>query len=114
MDGNLACLRAEDKALDAYEVANVEQTLEDGIIHGLIFARADVVAGDVDLYSAFGVLYLSERSFSHDASAHQSSCDTYLTLRLIVVEVLAYVRTECVRGILCGRIGFDAHVAQFL
>ena len=57
MDGNLTHLRAENEAADADEVANVEQLFEYGVIQFRVrWIGADVVAGDVDLDAAGGVL----------------------------------------------------------
>ena len=56
MYGYLARLCAEYETLDAYEVANVKQTLEDCIVKLFILVRAKVVAGNVHLDTAFGIL----------------------------------------------------------
>ena len=58
VDGKLTGLGDEGVALDAHEVADVEEFLEDGVVHGLVLAGADLVALDIDLNPAFGVLQL--------------------------------------------------------
>ncbi len=54
--GKLSCLCVEGKALDAYDISYIEQPLEYGIVHGLVFSRADLVALDIYLYPAGRVL----------------------------------------------------------
>ena len=51
MYGNLACLCAENKTLDTYEVTYVEESLEQYIVCILVFTRAQVVACDIYLYT---------------------------------------------------------------
>ena len=76
--GELAGLGDEGVALDAHEVADVEELLEDGVVHGLVLAGADLVALDIDLNPAFGVLQLDERGGAHDAAAHHPAGYGYL------------------------------------
>ena len=52
MYADFACLCSEYEAFNADEVADVEQSFEDLIIHVLVFAGADVVACDINLYSS--------------------------------------------------------------
>ena len=57
MDGDLAHLRTENEAADTDEVADVKQLFEYGVIQFRVgWIGADVVAGDVDLDAAGGVL----------------------------------------------------------
>ena len=57
VDRNLAHLCAENEAADADEVADVEQLFEYGVVQFRVgWIGADVVAGDVDLDAAGGVL----------------------------------------------------------
>ena len=66
----LACLGDEGEALDADDVTDVEKLLPDGVVHGLVFARANLVALDIDLDSPRAVLQLAEGGGSHYAAAH--------------------------------------------
>ena len=56
MDTDLARLGTEYEALDADEVAYVKQFLEYGVVQFLVVTGAEVVAGDIHLDAAFGVL----------------------------------------------------------
>ena len=56
----LACLGDEGEALDAYDVTDVKKFLEYGVVHCLVFSRADLVSLDIDLDPAGFVLKLHE------------------------------------------------------
>ena len=73
MDANLARLRAEHIALDADEVAQVEELLEDGIVESGVLAICESVTSDVNLYSSFRVLQLCESCLAHDALRHDAA-----------------------------------------
>ena len=114
MDADLARLGAEDKTLHADEVADVEQFLEDHIIEILILIGTQIVASDIYLNTAFGVLDLCKGGLSHDTAAHHTSGDAHLTWFVFVTEIVTDVCREGIGGVFCGGIGVNAHVAQFL
>ena len=114
MHADFARLCAEDEALHADEVAQVQQALEDDVIHIFVLVRADVVAGDVHLDTSLGVLQFDERGFAHDASAHDASGDGHLARLGVILEVGFDVRREGVGYVLCRRIGFYAHGTQLV
>ena len=70
VNGELTGLGDEGIALYADEVTYIQQLLEDGIVHRLVLARTDLVALDIDLNPALGVLQLDKRGGSHDTAAH--------------------------------------------
>ena len=53
MNGNFAHLRTEYETFDSDKVADIEQLLENDVIQIFVFFRANVIARDVNLYSAF-------------------------------------------------------------
>ena len=81
VDGDLAGLGLEDKALDADDVADVHS------LEALVGFLADLVAGDVDLDAAVSVLDVAEGGLAHDALEHHAACDGDV-LVLELVEVL--------------------------
>ena len=97
MDGQLAGLGNEGKTLDAHDVADVEEFLEYGIVHRLVFAGTDFVAFDIDLDTAALVLEFHEGSGAHDAAGHDAARDAD------VVEI-AFFRVKTRQDILCGGI----------
>ena len=107
-------LGAEDKSLHAHDVAQVEQALEDGIVHLLIVAGADVIARHIDLHTSLGVLQLHERGLSHDASAHDTARNRYLARLGIVVEFSFYISRKSVGYILCCMVWLDTHGTQLI
>ena len=92
----LARVGDECEALDADEVAYVEQFLEDGVVERRVALGADVVAADVYLYAARVVLQFKERGAAHDAAAHDAAGDAHVGV------VGGVVGREPV-GDLCGR-----------
>ncbi len=60
MDGDFARLGAEHVALNANEVADVEQLFEHHVVEVLVFAGAQLIAVDVNLNAAAGILQLHE------------------------------------------------------
>ena len=103
----------EREALDAHEVADVEQFFEDRVVERRIAFGADVVAADVDLNTARVVLQFEERGAAHDAARHDASGDAYLLEILfgvvVVVGDLARRGRHLVAG--CG-VGFDAQFTE--
>ncbi len=114
MDGDFARFGAEHEALDAHEVAYVEEFLEDVVVEALVLAGADVVAAHVDLYAAFAVLELHEGGFAHDASAHDAAGNGHGARLGIVAEILLYLGRASRHGKLFGGIRLYAAVAQRL
>ena len=132
MDANLARLCAEHIALDADEVAQVEELLEDGVVEGGVLAICESVTSDVDLDASFRVLQFCKSCFAHDALRHdaagyadvsavlgcRSLADVISFLVLAddgqVNKVFLYLRAESVCGVLCSGIRVDAQVAQLL
>ena len=112
MDRDFTRLRAKDKALDADEVAQVQQFLEDHVVQVLVLVRAEIVAGDIDLYPALRVQQFCETGFSHDAAAHHAASHTHLPgLRSILLEMLFYLPRISVDGIFSCGIRVDTHLA---
>ncbi len=111
MDGDFACLGAEHEALDAYEVAEVEEFFEHHVIEVGIVGWAYFVARYVDLYASFGILELDERGLAHDAAAHHTSGYAHVALWCVVGEGVEYVGRESVGRVFGGRVGVDTHVA---
>ena len=60
VNGNLAHLGAEHKALYADKVAYVKKFLEHYIVQVLVLSRAKVIAAYINLNTAFGVLKLDK------------------------------------------------------
>ena len=114
MHRNLTGLGAECKSSHTDEIAYVHQFLEHLIIHVLVVARTNVVAGDINLYAAFGVLKFGKTGFAHYPTAHQPAGYAYLTRLVPVIELILYVNGKSVCGIFCCGIRIDAHLAQFL
>ena len=115
MDTYFARLRTEDEALDADEVAQVEQAFEHRVVQFLVLTRTDVVARHVNLDAPFRVLELHEARLAHDAAAHHAPRDAHLAgLRRIVGEFVFYVDRESIRGVSRGGIRVDAHRPEFL
>ena len=113
VDRDLTGLCLENETTDADDITNVEQFLEDRVVHIFVLTRADVVASDIDLDTAFAVLKLHETGFAHDTAAHHTSGDDDLRL-LSLLEVLLDVGAESCYGELCSGVGVDAHLAQLL
>lgn len=89
MDRDFAHLRAEGKAFHSDEVTDVQEALEDGVIHGLVLVGANLVALDIQLDTAFRILQFAERGGTHDAAAHDTACHgDFLELFEVVVVKL--------------------------
>lgn len=118
MDGDLAGAGAEHEALDAYEVADVEQLLEDFVVQGLVVAGAEVVAADVYLDAAAAVLQLHEGGLAHDAAAHDAPGHAHAARRLVLALGIAEVGLDLVavarHGILGGGVGLYALAPESL
>ena len=113
MNRDLARLRLENIAFHTYEVADVEKLLEYLIIEVLVLARANIVAGDVNLNSALAVLELHEAGLAHHAAAHDAPCDGDIALLILLESGYDVLRIGIHRELGCG-IRVNAHVAQLL
>ena len=85
----------------------------------LCYGCLDVVAGDIDLNTSFGVLDLDERGFSHDSLGHQTSGDTYGVTRVPNAFTFIYksglnIGRKTGYLILGRRIGINPHVSHRL
>ena len=109
MDAELAGLGDEGVALDSHHVTDVEEFLPHGVVHGLVLARADFVALDVNLDAAGLVLEFSERRCAHYATAHDTPRDAHVReVALLGIIILSYVFGGLVYRIKCCRIRIDA------
>ena len=115
MDGSLAHLGDKDKAGNTNDVAYVKQAFEDGVVHCLVFTWAYLVAFDVKLYAAIGVLQLHEGSGTHYAAAHNTTCYADILELAIVLRIfLQYLCAVGVHFIKCGRIGINTQFFQLV
>ena len=118
----LTHLGAEDKALDADEVADIEQLFENDVVHLLLdgrrrlafgYRRLDIIAADIHLNAAFAVLQLDKRSLTHNTLTHQTTCDTnrllvpFVKMRFDVGRMTGHFILRC-------RVGIDPHVPHRL
>ena len=116
MNGRLAHLGLKYKALDTHVVADVEQLLEDRVIHRLVLAGADVVALYVDLHSTRAILYICERRLTHHPLEHDSTRQgDLLKVALLLIEVDKDIGHLCIDVKVLGGVRIDtglAHAAQ--
>ena len=113
VDGQLARLGDEGEALDAHDVADVQQFLEYGIIKGLVLAGADLVPLDIDLDASRVVLQLHEGSRAHDAAGHDAAGDADVgEVALLGLEARRDLRGGGVDGVQGGGVGIDAQFAD--
>ena len=109
----LAGVGEEREALDAHEVADVQQFLEDRVVERRIAFGTDVVAADVDLYAARVVLQLEERGAAHDAARHDAAGDAHLLKVLLVGVVVVGDFTRRGRHLVTGGgVGLDAQFTE--
>ena len=115
VDGEGAGLRDEGVTLDADDVADVEESLEDGVVEGLVFAGADLVALDVDLDAAAVILQFDEGGGAHNAPAHHAAGNDDI-LEVLFFRIIASfdLRRRGVDGEFCGGVGVDAQFRKFL
>ena len=105
----LADLCLEGFSFDADEVAAVEELFEDVVVHGLVLARAQFVAVQVDLQRAFVVLQFRERGLAHDSSGHEAASEFDLHAFL---EMFLEGRTVMRHRKSRGGIGVDASCTE--
>ena len=114
VDGELAGLGDESITGNADYVTYVQQFLENGVVHGFVLVRADLVSLDIDLDAAFGVLKLHERSCTHDAAAHDAACyHNVVEIAFFCVITSFDGSAGSIDRILCGRIRLDAKFPEF-
>ena len=81
-DRDLALLGAENLALDADDVADVE------LLVALVYVLTDVVALDIELKTAVAVGHVREGCLAHDALRHHAACEADgLALELVKMLV---------------------------
>ena len=113
MDGSLTHLGDKHIARHADDVANVEQTLENGIVEGLVLVGAYLVALDIELDTAKGVLQLDKRGGSHDAAAHDAAGNAHiLEQRVVLGKLLKDFTTLAVHLIEGGGIRIDSELLE--
>ena len=137
MNRDLTHLGTEHKAFDTDKVAYIQQFLEYHVVH-LLFYRSsffalrygclDVIAADIDLDTAFGVLELDKRGLTHDTFGHQTTGYTHLVARMpgsawlfasvadraFINESGFDVRRKTCNFILRRRVGIYAQIAHSL
>ena len=115
VDRQGAGLGDEGETLDADDVADIEEFLEDGVVQGLVFAGTDFVAFDIDLDAAAVVLQFDEGRRTHDAPAHHTAGDPDIfEVAFLRIKTLLDVPGRCIdREFGCG-IGLDAQFVKFL
>ena len=115
MDGGLTHLGDKHIARHANDVADVEQAFEDSVVEGLVLTGAYLVALDIELDTAVGVLQLDKRGGAHDAAAHDAAGDRdVLEERVVLGELLQNVgafAVDLIEG--CG-IGIDTQVLKLV
>ena len=115
MDGNLSYLCGEDISFDADNVSNVHELLENRVVERLVFARANFVSVDIDLYATGAVLKLGKGSLTHDAFAHDTAGNgDVLVLGLVDLIVLLDGRRRGVYRIEIGRIRINPQFFQLV
>ena len=123
MDRDFAGLGAEYITFHTYEVADVEKLLEHSVVHLLVLAGAKLVAVEVDLDAAVGVLQLHKGGFAHNAATHNAACHgdfagrsegIAIGIKLRVGEVGTDFVGVSVYGVFGSRIGVDTHSAELL
>ena len=118
----LAHLRTENEAFYTDEIADIEQFLENDVVHLLLHGGRlltlgngclNIVTGDIDLNTALGVLNLDERGLAHDALGHQSSCNPHF-FAVPLIKMRFDVRGVPGYFILGSRVGINPHVSHRL
>ena len=113
MDGELAGLGEEGETLDANDVADVQELLEDGVVQRLVLAGADLVPLDIDLDAAGMVLQLHEGGGAHDAPGHDAAGDAdILEVALFGVEARGDLRRRRIDRVERCRIGVDTEFPE--
>jgi hypothetical protein len=75
----------------ADEVAEVQQFLEDLVVHRLVLAGGDLVAVDVDLLVAGGIAQHGEAGLAHHTHAHQAAGEHHDWLRAVAPSGVAHL-----------------------
>ena len=90
MNRYFARLCAEYETAYAYKVADVEQTFKHRVVQFLVLIGTDVVASNIHLNTAFGILQLHKAGFSHHTARHHPAGNAHFAL-LVVLKVISYV-----------------------
>ena len=115
MDAELAGLGVECESLDTDDVTYVQKFLEDSVVHGLVLARAQLIAFDIDLDPSGRILQLEEGGGTHDASRHHPSGNAYvLHVAFLRIIVFGYAFCGSAYRVLRGWVGVDTDLTQFL
>ena len=114
MDGKLACLGIERISPDTYNITDVKQFLEHGVVHRLVFIRTYLVPLDVHLDASGLVLELDERCCPHDSAGHYPSgyhkSGHVVLFGIIFILYLLRCRIDRIQG--C-RIWLDSQFPEF-
>ena len=113
VDGELAGLGVEGKALDTHDITDVQQLLEHSVVQGLVFSGANLVPFHIHLDTAFAVLQFHKGSGAHDAAAHDPAGDADI-LEIVFLFLIAggNGRSAGIHGIQRCGVGVDAQLAQ--
>ena len=95
MDGDFTHLCNKHITTHTDDVTYIEQTFENSIVHGFVFARANIIAFEIQLYSSFRILQLTKRSSAHDAPAHDTACNAYILQGRFIFPEIAVDEISC-------------------
>ena len=114
VDGELACLGDEGISLDSYDVADVEELLEDRVVHRLVLAWTNLVTFHIHLNPASLVLQFNERRRAHNPAGHYSSGNADIR-KITFLGIIALLYLPCCRidRIERSRIRLDSEFAKF-
>ncbi len=113
VDGDFSHLCTEHVTTHTDEIADIKQFFEHHIVHVLVFARTEVIAGDVNLDPPVGILQLHERSLTHDAAAHDAAGHRNLADGLLsILEIFLDLAGMSRHFIFGRRVGFDSPLAE--
>ena len=104
-------LRGERRALDPHNITAVQQLLEHRVVGGLVLARTEFIAVEVDLDFAGGVLQLGKGGLAHDAAGKDAAGKADLD---VLFEVRCQGSGVRVHGIGRRRVGVNAELAELL
>ena len=114
VDGELACLGDEGISLDSYDVADVEELLEDSVVHCLVLARTNLVTFHIHLNPACLVLQFDERRRAHNPAGHYSSGNADIgKIAFFGIIALLYLPCRRIDRIERSRIRLDSEFAKF-
>src|SRR5690606_36036648 len=115
VDGYFAGLRGEYVSGYADNVADIQQLLEDCVVEGFVFPRTKVIAPEVQLNPPGVVLQFREGGRSHDAPAHNATCDgDILVIGFTTLVMLVDVACRYIYRKRLGRIWVNTQLYKFL